>query len=33
MYKDDRGVPTKSISALVYDRSGKPILEIPMITL
>ena len=33
MYKDDRDVPTKAISALVYDRSGKPILEIPMITL
>ena len=33
MYKQDRDVPTKAISALVYDRSGKPILEIPMITL
>lgn len=33
MGKEDADVPTKTISAIIYDRVGNPVLELPIITL
>lgn len=32
MYKEDHDVPQKHLSAIFYDKSGNPILEVPIIT-
>jgi hypothetical protein len=32
MLKEDNDVPTKTISAIIYDRAGNPILELPIIS-
>ena len=33
MGKEDADVPTKTISAIIYDKVGNPVLELPIITL
>ena len=33
MGKEDADIPTKTISAIIYDKVGNPVLELPIITL